>query len=198
MRTSKRLILIAALTLGASPLIAIDLQGVIRGKVNCGKRCEKIMVYLEHVQGAFTGEGEVRELDQRDKVFLPHVLPIVKGAGVRLRNSDPFLHNVHAYAGKRGLFNLAMPAKSDPIERRFDQTGTHEIVCDVHPEMSAYIVVLDNPFFSTVKPDGTFEITGVPIGSYTVVLYHPQRDKRIKQEVDLSDGSAKVEFLAKK
>ena len=192
-----KLLIVAVALLVTTPLVAIDLQGVIQGKVNCGKRCGKIMVYLQEADGTFSGDGTVQAFDQKNKVFLPHILPIVKGTTVRMLNSDPFLHNVHAYAGKRGLFNLAMPANSAPIERTLDETGNYPILCDVHPEMSAYIVVLDNPFFTTVSPDGTFEINGVPPGTYTAVLYHPGREKRIEQVVQVGEGTAYVEFRVK-
>ena len=194
-----RLALITAFALVASPLIAGDVsQGAIQGKVDCGKHCDKVMVYLEDVDGSFTGEGVTRDFDQKGKVFLPHILPIVKGTTVRMKNSDPFLHNVHAYAGKRGLFNLGMPPNSRVIERTFEESGNHTILCDVHPEMAAYIVVLDNPFFSTVEPDGTFEIGDVPLGSHTVVLYHPARKKQMKQVVEVEGQPVQVEFLSGK
>ena len=197
MRIARRLVPIALTALVAAPLVAGE--GVVQGKVSCGKRCDQIMVYLEGVEGSFNGDSAVAVFDQKNKVFIPHILPIVKGTTVRILNSDPFLHNVHAYAGKEGtLFNIGLPPNAAPNEWVFKKTGTHSILCDVHPEMSAFIVVLDNPFFSTVNADGSFEIGGVPPGSYTAVLYHPERNKQNKKAIEVGDEPTKVEFFAAK
>lgn len=196
MRPARTLALIVLSVLVAMPLVADE--GVIRGNVDCGKRCDKIMVYLEGVDGTFNGGSAEATFDQKNKVFIPHILPIVKGTKVSILNSDPFLHNVHAYLGKGSVFNIGLPANASPNEWVFRETGTHTILCDVHPEMSAYIVVLDNPFFSTVKPDGSFEIGGVPAGGYTAVLYHPERDQKMKQSIEVGTGPVDVAFQTKK
>ena len=133
--------------------------------------------------------------DQKNKVFEPHILPIVKGTTVRILNSDPFLHNVHAFAEKGSLFNLGLPAGAGHKDWTFKKTGRHKILCDVHPEMSAYVVVLDHPFFSTVNPDGTFEIDGVPPGTYTAVLYHPERDRQSKKAIEVGEAPTRLEFV---
>lgn len=197
MRIARKLALITLSTLVAAPLLALP-EGVVQGTVDCGKRCHKILVYLDGVEGSFNGDNVVVSFDQEGKVFVPHILPIVKGTTVRIFNSDPFLHNVHAYDGKLGLFNLGIPPKANAVDKVFKQTGSYTILCDVHPEMSAYIVVLDNPFFSTLNPDGTFEIAGVPPGNYTAVLYHPERDKQVKQVIEVGEAPTRVEFLAAK
>ncbi|MEE8367329.1 MAG: hypothetical protein V3S30_03345, partial [Thermoanaerobaculia bacterium] len=122
-------------------------------------------------------EGMKAVFDQKNKVFVPHLLPIVRGTTVDIKNSDPFLHNVRIYAGKNTLLNQALPFQGQVVPHVFEETGTYAVRCDAHPEMSAYIVVLENPFFSTVNEDGSYEIAGVPAGSYSLVTQNLKKKK---------------------
>ncbi len=112
-------------------------------------------------------------MDQKDLRFNPHVLAVLAGTTVEFPNSDPVAHNVFSIS-KPKRFNLGLYQRGHRPEIRFDQTGVVALLCNVHMEMSAYVVVLDNPYFSVVDPSGRYEIRGVPSGPHTL---HCWREK---------------------
>ena len=168
----RTMIIPLALVLLAAPALA----GNLVGTADCNGDCGSTVVYVE---GAPTrdGAGTTVDFDQKDKVFVPHVLPVLLGATVNIMNGDPFLHNVHLYSGKETVLNIALPFQGQVIQHTFTETGTYEALCDAHPEMSAYIVVLDNPYFTTPDDNGAYEIAGLPAGDYTVVVRNVESDK---------------------
>lgn len=140
-----------------------------------------VVVYLEGVKGAFPPSEEPHGMDQRGKVFIPHVLPLLKGEKVQFINSDLLLHNVHVYFGRESLFNLAMIKGSNPRVKTFDRVGEHVVLCDVHPEMEAWIIVLENPYFAVTDENGNFKIENVPEGTYTLKTWHKKLKSQSKE-----------------
>lgn len=163
------LLSIAILALASTPAFA----GSVIGSADCNGNCDDLVVYLEGGPGG-EGAGTSVVFDQKDKVFVPHVLPIVRGTTVDVTNNDPFLHNVHVYSGKKTVLNLAMPFPGQVIQHTFNEPGVYKVLCDAHPEMSAFIVVLESPHFAKPAADGSYEIAGVPAGSYTLVVADPE------------------------
>lgn len=145
------------------------------------------VVHIERTEGAFQPPQETVIMDQRSLAFVPHVLPILKGAAVNFLNSDGVLHNLHAFVRGATLFNIAMPKFLKTKSVVFQQEGPVLLLCDVHREMSAYILVLQNPFFALTDAEGRFVIKDVPPGSYTVRAWH-ENLKPKSQEVDLTQG----------
>lgn len=112
-------------------------------------------------------------LDQKGCTYHPHVVVAQAGQTVTIKNSDETLHNVHTYKGPATLFNQAQVFGMPPIKKKAPSVG--DIVkfkCDVHPWMTAYLVVTDNPFFAVTDADGTFTVPNVPPGKYTVEAWH--------------------------
>ena len=101
------------------------ITGTVTWRVPEGEGNQNVVVYLKDVKGEFAPSEEPHLMDQRKKIFIPHVLPILKGEKVAFLNSDPFLHNVHAYLGRETLFNIAIMKSSKPKPRvkNFDQVG---------------------------------------------------------------------------
>ncbi len=172
------------------------ISGTIKGKIKCGEICENLVLYVKDVPGEWSGEGKVVTLDQKGKTYIPHVLPILKGTTVRLKNADPELHNVHAYQNKVTVFNVALPPIPDFFldMKSFRKPGTYVMLCDVHAEMSAYVVVLENPSFTKPDKDGLYEIGKVPPGTYTLVKYDPEGKTAAERRVEISDTGATVDF----
>jgi hypothetical protein len=122
-------------------------------------------------------------IDQKDCSYAPHVLGIVAGQKLAIRNSDGTFHNVRgAIAGKQLWNKPAGPGDPDlsvDLSRDLSLGGSAhpgdviDVVCDVHPWMHAYAVVQDHPVFAVTGSDGTFELKGLPPGSYTVEAWHP-------------------------
>jgi len=117
-------------------------------------------------------------LVQRNKSFDPHLLVIQVGTVVDFPNHDPFFHNVFSlYDGKR--FDLGLYEAGTSRHVRFDKPGVCYIFCNIHPEMSAVVLVLDTPFYGSVNNAGTFAIADVPPGHYQMRVW----DERALPEV---------------
>ena len=112
-------------------------------------------------------------LDQKDCRYVPHVLGVQMGQSLEILNSDPTLHNVHAIPAANQEFNTGQPLPGMRHTHRF--TTTEVMVpfkCDVHPWMFAYVGVVDHPFFAVTGADGSFNLEGLPPGTYTIEAWH--------------------------
>jgi hypothetical protein len=127
--------------------------------------------------------------------FHPHVLPIIVGETVSFPNSDPLFHNVYSNDEVK-RFDLGMYPKGQSKEIAFDQPGIVELRCKVHSEMQAFILIKKNPYFVTVRRNGSFRIENVPIGTHTIEFWHPKAESIIKEVAVESGGTAElsVEF----
>ena len=113
------------------------------------------------------------KLDQKGCQYHPHVLAMMAGQQLVVANSDPFLHNVHSLAAQNPAFNFGQPSV-DP-GRAVESPKVPEVFkikCDVHPWMSAFVHVMDHPFFSVTGADGVFTLRGLPPGKYTLTAWH--------------------------
>lgn len=136
-------------------------------------------------------------LDQKGCMYVPHVVAAMVGQEVVIKNSDPFLHNVHSLAQVNPAFNFGQPNKDDG--KKVDAPKAAEIIkikCDVHPWMGAWMVVLDHPFFAVSKEDGTFAIKGLPDGEYDVQAWHEKLGTQ-EGKVAVKDGKGEVNFTFK-
>ena len=131
------------------------------------------VVLLEGITRGKKGGGEVL-IDNHRCLFVAHVAAARPGDRVRVRNSDPILHNTHGFLGKPTVFNLALPNKDQLIDitRRLTKPGVVRVLCDAHPHMFAWLVIHDSPYFAVTDERGAFRIDGVPAGTYRVTLWH--------------------------
>ena len=144
------------------------------------------VVYIEHVDGEFEPPQEKPIVDQKNLIFSPHILPVLKGTTVQFSNNDEVLHNV--FSGSKGnKFNLGTYGSGITKEVTFEESGKISLLCKVHSEMSAFVFVLDNPYFAITGSDGTFSIKNVPAGNYTVKTWHEDL-KNEKQDVIVVEG----------
>src|SRR5579884_470599 len=110
-------------------------------------------------------------LDQVGCMYTPHVVAVMTGQTLEIRNSDATLHNVMCNPRNNPGFNLGMPVKDQVIEKAFNKPELKiNFRCFMHPWMSAYVHVLDHPFFAVTQADGTFTIKGLPPGEYEVKI----------------------------
>lgn len=140
---------------------------------------EQAVVYVEKVPGVFHGEHV--KMDQQNKVFLPFVLPVVQGTTVEFNNGDDLTHNVFGVGADE--FNLGNWTKGIVREHSFNKLGEVSILCNVHPEMEAYILVLQNPYFAHPDGGGKFRIVGVPPGEYVVKAWYRSKTKKVNVKV---------------
>ncbi len=128
--------------------------------------------------------------------FIPLILPVVKGSTVAFLNSDNVRHNVFSPDGEK--FNLGTWPQGETKEFTFSKLGVYTMLCNVHPEMEAYIVVLENSYFAVTDGSGAFTIDGIPDGSYTLKTWH-YKYKPVTANVTVSGGKAgPVTITAKK
>ncbi len=109
--------------------------------------------------------------------YIPHVQAVPVGTQLEVINSDPILHNVHAYNPEaRTLFNIAQPIKGQRTSSkrmRFQKPGVYSFSCDAgHIWMSAFVVAVEHPYFAVTDEKGTFKIENVPPGTYKVKMWH--------------------------
>lgn len=132
------------------------------------------VVYLKgRIDGApAVPPAEPPTMMQHDTAFVPAALVVPVGTTVRFPNDDPFFHNVFSYSRTK-RFDLGRYPRGVAKDVTFDEPGVVKVYCEVHDFMRAVIVVTENPFHAVVGRDGAFRIDGVPPGTYTLVIWHP-------------------------
>ena len=155
------------------------------------------IVYLQQAPGTFAAPAKRADMDQRSMQFAPHVLPVVVGTTVRFLNSDPTPHNVFSPDGEK--YNLGTWPQGQTKDHVFAKCAKAPCVyvqlCRVHPEMEAYVVVLQNPFFATTSKDGQYKIENVPPGTYSVGVWHPKGKSPVKAVTVDTAKPAVVDFV---
>jgi plastocyanin len=134
-------------------------------------------------------------LDQKGCLYTPHVLFVVAGQEIEISNSDQTTHNIHPIPRVNREWNESQ-APGSPMKKVFQQPEMPPmpVKCNIHPWMKSYIAVLRHPFASVSTKDGSFEIKGVPAGSYTLEVWH-EKLGTVEQKVTVAAKEAKsVEF----
>jgi plastocyanin len=199
-RIAAKTAIAVALTL---PLVNAARANEIKGKVSVQgiKSAENIAVYVDAIPDKkFEAPKEPVVIDQRRMQFIPHVVAVQQGTTVEFLNSDPVGHNVYwpSISGNKKLaHNLGTWPKGEKKPFQFNDVGVASLLCNVHPEMSGYVVVTPTPYFAVTDKDGNFEIKNVPAGKYTLKTWS-EDGKPTTQAVDVSGATATVELTVKK
>ncbi len=176
--------------------------GDIRGKVKAkgAKHSGDAVMYIDKIPGKiFQPPKEHATMDQKNLVFIPHVLPVFVGTTVDYLNSDDVLHNVFTPDACAQKFNLGTWPKGQVRSYTFKEPGCRAVMlCNVHPEMEAYIVVLETPYYAVSTKDGSYVIKDVPAGKYTLKIWHKKlKGESVSVEVP-EKGEVVVNFELKK
>jgi len=171
----------------------------ITGKVNTDisetKYKENTVVYIDYVEAIFSPPEENPVVNQLGLRFLPHFLSVVVGTTVEFLNSDDVLHNVFSPDSCSERFNLGTWPKNESNTRKFEKVGCESVLlCYVHPDMEAYIIVLQNPFFSVTDKEGNFKIDNMPPGNYTLRVWNEKLMAEEKQVTVPEKGTVHVNF----
>ncbi len=155
-----------------------------------------VFIYVKSgLSGSFPAPSQAAIISQKGCLYTPHVLGLQVGQTLKVVNQDPTLHNVHASPKENAEFNQAQPFQGMELERTFDSTEVMiPFKCDVHPWMSAYMAVLDHPFFAVSATDGSFSIEGLPAGTYTLEAWHEVLGTQSAEATVEADGSIEVDF----
>jgi plastocyanin len=185
-------VLLAGMAVPALP----DATGIIKGTVDTPyvKRYEAL-VYVDRVEGkTFPPPREKVSMSQKNLVFKPHVLPVVKGTTVDFTNDDTTIHNVFAPPGSAKTFNLGTYGVGVTKTVTFDTLGEVPLLCSVHAEMAGFILVLQNPYFALTDKAGNFEIKGVPPGSYKLKVWNEKLQDASQNVTVVAGKSTSVKF----
>ncbi len=133
-------------------------------------------------------------LDQKGCEYHPHVLAFAVGSTVSILNPDGVLHNVHSYSKVNSPFNLAQPKFKKSMDVKIDKPEAVEVKCDVHGWMHGWLVATPNPYFAVTDESGSFKLTDVPAGSYTVEVWHEKLGKSTQKVTVKAKEDAKANF----
>lgn len=147
-------------------------KGTIRGRVTIPKGEPVAYVYVENIRGRMV-EGRRVQIDQKGKKFLPGWAVVEKGTNVEFPNYDNIYHNVFSRS-PGNMFDLGLYRSGDgPKAHRFVNSGPVDVYCNIHPNMSANVLVVPNRYFAKVGEDGRFELANVPAGRRKIVAWSP-------------------------
>ncbi len=191
----KKIIIISAILLIG---LNLSLAGNITGKVKARgvKNSGDAVIYIVKIPSkTFPAPKDHAVMDQKNLKFVPHVLPVLVGTTVDFLNSDDVLHNVFCPDKCADKFNLGSWPKGHTKSYTFNEPGcAATLLCNVHPEMEGYVVVVETPYFSVSAADGSYTIKDVPPGKYTLKIWHEKlKGQEVAVEVP-AKGNAAVDF----
>jgi len=172
-------------------------------RVGANNGLADVVVKIIGISGTSTGESAPPlNLDQKGCEYIPYISAVQTGQKIIIKNSDPFLHNVHvdpsADGGNIGKAkNMAQMGGGPSMSVSFSAPEDFlRIRCDVHPWMFSYITVVDNPYFALTDADGKFKIANVPPGKYKIEALHRKANakKPLVKEVEVKPDGAMVDF----
>lgn len=180
----------------------ISYAGDIQGKITAKGRKHNgdAVIYIQKIEGkTFTASENPAKMDQKNLVFYPHVLPVLKGTEVEFLNSDDVLHNVFSPDDCADKFNLGSWPKGESRSYKFNKPGCISVMlCNVHPEMEAYVLVLETPYFAVSDKDGNYTIKNVPAGKYTLKVWHEKLKEQSVEITVTNDGCVTQNFELKR
>jgi plastocyanin len=179
-----------------SAVLAADAAGVgiVKGTITIGgKPATDAVVSIEGLSKEQVKarmslvKPQKKIMDQRNLKFTPTVLALIVGETADFPNNDKAWHNVYSKGGAND-FDLGLYAPGKSRSKKFDKAGVSRILCNAHPDMEAFVVVKDHPFFSTTDSRGNYEIKNVPLGKLRVEIWYPNLDVRSEPVPLVRDG----------
>ncbi|MGC0774833.1 MAG: plastocyanin/azurin family copper-binding protein [Candidatus Acidiferrum sp.] len=203
MKLSSMVITAVATSALALSLAGASRAGEIKGKVSVQgiRSAENIAVYVDAIPGkTFEAPKEHPVMDQHKMTFVPHVMVVQQGTTVDFLNSDSVGHNVYwpSISGNKKLaHNMGTWPQGQKKPFQFNDVGAAALLCNVHPEMSGYLIVVPTPYFAVTDKEGSFEIKNLPAGKYTLKTWS-EDGKPTTQEIEVGAGTLTVELTVKK
>jgi plastocyanin len=204
----ERLFLFGIAVLFLAPVVYAQNQAVTahfdvvsEGSKSKSKGASNVVVWLTPVPGGVkpaAAPGQPLRLVQKNKTFSPRVLVVPVGGVVEFPNRDPFFHNVFSlFEGKR--FDLGLYEAGGTRLVHFDRAGISYVFCNIHPEMSAVIVVVDTPYYGLSNAAGDLSIPEVPPGNYALHVWSegssPEQLQALSRRVTVSDATRSLGSL---
>lgn len=168
---------LAAAGLGAPA--GVEAQGTVSGRVSITERpgepttdYNSTVVYLvpKDSAGARTRPTKAT-IAMNGRTFVPHVRVVTPGSRVEFPNQDPFSHNIFSTTPGT-TFDLGLYPSGKSKDAPFRRPGAFPVYCNIHPRMTAFVVVSPSPWYTQAGNDGRWSIEGVPAGEYTLTVWH--------------------------
>ena len=172
--------------------------GTVTGKVEMvdkgGRKAADVSDVVVYVDGpkAKAPAGRVKMV-MKDKEFRPRVVAVAAGGTVDFPNEDPIFHNVFSVSGAN-RFDLELYKRPKSGSWTFASPGVARVYCNIHPQMSAVVLVRDNPYFTAVAADGSFTIEHVPAGKWQIKAWHERAPEAVQEIVVGADGRATAQL----
>ncbi len=178
---------------------AVKIRNPTPSLIVSGGNVVNAVAYITDIKKGEKMEPQKATLDQRGCEYHPHVLAFPAGSSVEVLNPDGILHNIHSYSQKNTLFNMAQPKFRKTLSVKMDKPEIVNVKCDVHNWMNGWLFAAENPYYSITGNTGTFRLTNVPPGTYTLEVWHETLGKQTKKVTVKPKEEVKVTFeLAKK
>jgi plastocyanin len=164
--------------------------------VSAKKGIKDVVVSIKNVSKgkALDALGTDFVLDQKVCAYRPHVLIVPVKKTLRILNNDGILHNIHTYSKTNPAKNLAQPKFKKELTMTFDHAEVIPVKCDVHGWMSAYIVVVNQPYYAVTDAEGKYTIADIPAGKYTVEFWQEKLGTKTAEATVAASGTATVDF----
>jgi len=163
---------VLAVLLCATPLFAGSVAGRVELVEKSGRKASDLSDVVIYVEGVKVKPAPTRaSMVMRAKAFAPRVVAVTVGGSVDFPNEDPIFHNAFSVSGEN-RFDLELYKRPKVGSWTFKHPGVVRVYCNIHPQMSAVVLVRDNPFFTKAARDGSFTLEGVPPGKYTLKAWH--------------------------
>lgn len=147
----------------------------------------EVIVYIENIGRKYKPLSKPRLMTQRNKQFDPRLVVVTLGSTVEFPNEDLLFHNVFSLT-EGSTFDLGLYRAGDSKSVTFERAGIVDVYCNIHRDMWAQILVLDNPFYTATATDGTFQLLGVPAGEYQAAAWSRGSTEVVRQRVVLAPG----------
>ncbi len=177
----------------------IGTYNVILNKKTDPVTVRNVLVYVKEGLGdrKYDVPSEPVTLTQKGCEYKPHVFGIIEGQTLTVTNGDETSHNIHFQPKVNQELNFSQPKKGMTKELKLVAEDTFKVKCDVHPWMGAYVQVFTHPFFDVTGNKGTFELKGLPPGSYVVEAWHETFGTKTMTVEVASDQTAEANFTYK-
>ena len=195
MRSRPACALAAVAVMAASTAAAAEIAGRVANAKGDG--IAEAVVFVQSLPNGAPPPAPVRAvLDQVNKEFVPHVLPVVVGSEVSFPNHDQIHHHVYSFS-RITSFEIPLYKGEEAPPVLFDKLGAIKVGCNIHDWMSAVILVLPAPYFAVTGADGSYRIEGVPPGRYSLAVWHEgakAKPEDTPKTVEVGEGRAEASF----
>ena len=189
MKNKLLLFFMAAIFWGGLPVVGAEVTGRVRIIGRAPSALIETIVYAERLDSATPVRPGSYTITQRKRSFVPSVLSVPVGSKIEFPNMDLIFHNVFSLS-RPDPFDLGLYRGGASRSRVFSQAGTFLLFCNIHPEMSAVILVLPTSYIANTNQEGNYKLD-LPAGRYRLVAWSP-RSEKVSSEISISGGTQTV------